>query len=390
MKNEPIISLQPAVIEWARKSIGISVEEVAHKIKRPVKEVRAWELGDSYPTYSQLEKLAYKVFKRPLAIFFLPEPPNETPPSKEFRTLPSSDLLTLQSDTHVQIRKAHAYQLTLKDVFIGRNPSQKCIWRELSLDVQQPIEPQATLVRELLNISLQCQIEWGNDETALKQWRKSIENLGIFVFKSSFKQKEISGFCLSDPEFPLIYLNNSTTKTRQIFSLLHELSHLLLSVNGISKINESYIDRLPHHEKKIEQFCNKIASEILIPSIDFRNQTEGLANTIESSSDDVFVRLASRYGVSREAVLRRFFDNGKVSQEFYEQKARFWSGQKKNVSGGDWYASQNAYLSGKFAQEVVSQHYRKQLTVEQASDFLGINGKNFYALEQRILEGAAA
>ncbi len=71
-----------------------------------------------------------------------------------------------------------------------------------------------------------------SDTIALKQWRQAVEDCGVFVFKAAFKQKDISGFCLMDESLPVIYLNNSTTKTRQIFSLLHELAHLLLSING--------------------------------------------------------------------------------------------------------------------------------------------------------------
>jgi hypothetical protein len=67
-----------------------------------------------------------------------------------------------------------------------------------------------------------------------------------------------------------------------------------------------------------------------------------------------------------------------------------WASQKKAASGGDWYASQNTYLSDKFAREVIGRHYRNQISVEQASEYLGIKAKNFAGLEQRILQGAAA
>ncbi|EQD79167.1 protein containing DUF955, partial [mine drainage metagenome] len=131
---------------------------------------------------------------------------------------------------------------------------------------------QAAAVRSYLGITLDEQIRWKDDEHALKKWRKAIEDKGVFVFKESFDQKDISGFCLVDGQFPIVYLNNSTTKTRQTFSLLHELAHLLLSINGLSKFDQRYVDRLPDQEKQIERFCNAIAAEILIPSPDFQMQ----------------------------------------------------------------------------------------------------------------------
>lgn len=391
MKTESVVGAQPTVIRWARESMGMSIEDVAHKLKRSPEEVMAWEAPNGpSPTYAQLESLAYKVFKRPLAVFFLPAPPDEVPPTREFRTLPDADLQALHADTYVQVRKAHAFQITLKEIFEGQNPGEQQIFRSSLLDMQRSVSAQATAVRNALGISLDDQVEWRSDEVALKRWRESIEALGIFVFKAPFKQKDISGFCLPDADFPLIYLNNSTTKTRQIFSLLHELAHLLLNVTGISKFDTSYVNRLPAPERRIEQFCNKVAAEILIPSADFEQQIAGLPSNAELAQDDLFAKLAVRYGVSREAVLRRLLDLKRVGQAFYEQKATFWASQKKATQGGDWYSSQNTYLSERLAREVIGRHYRNQISVEQASEFLGIKAKNFAGLEQRILQGAAA
>ena len=391
MRAEPVVGVQPSVIRWARESMGMSIEDVAHKLKKSSEEVTAWESEDGIsPTYSQLENLAYKVFKRPLAVFFLPVPPDEISPAREFRTLPDADLQNLQADTHVQVRKAHAYQITLNELFEGRNPSGRHIAQEIPLNMREPVEVQARSVRKALGMLLDDQLGWKSDDLALKRWREAVELLGIFVFKAPFKQKGISGFCLLDANFPLIYLNNSASKTRQIFSLLHELAHLLLNVNGISKFEASYLSALPIAERRIEQFCNKLAAEILIPSDDFARQIAGFPRNPELAQDHQYASLASRYGVSREAVLRCFLDQERVSRAFYEQKAKFWSSQKKAASGEDWYSSQNTYLSDTLAREVIGRHYRNQISVEQASEFLGIKAKNFAGLEQRILQGAAA
>lgn len=391
MRSDPVVGVQPSVLRWARESMGMSVEDVAQKLKKSSEEVKVWESeGGVSPTYSQLENLAYKVFKRPLAVFFLPAPPDEVPPTREFRTLPDADLQALHADTYLQVRKAHAFQITLKEIFWGQNTGEQQMLRSSRLDMQRSVSAQATAVRKALGISLDDQVGWKSDEVALKRWRESIEASGIFVFKAPFKQKDISGFCLPDADFPLIYLNNSTTKTRQIFSLLHELAHLLFNVTGISKFDTSYVNQLAAPERRIEQFCNKVAAEILIPSADFERQIAGLPSDAELAQDDLFARLAVRYSVSREAVLRRLLDLKRVGQAFYEQKAQFWAGQKKAGSGGDWYASQNTYLSERFAREVIARHYRNQISVEQASEFLGIKAKNFSGLEQRILQGAAA
>ncbi|TWJ13123.1 ImmA/IrrE family metallo-endopeptidase [Geobacter argillaceus] len=389
MKQEPVSGIQPAVLKWARLSLGLAVCDVARKLKREETEIEEWESGSSAPTYPQLEKLAYEIYKRPLAVFFLPAPPQETTPAKEFRSLPDADLQQLLPDTHLHIRRAHAFQLALSELFGGQNPAAQPIWNNIKLQTDNAIIVQAEKIRHALGISLKDQIKWKDDDLALKQWRLALENAGIFVFKDSFKQKAISGFCLSHDSFPVVYLNNSTTKTRQIFSLMHELSHLLLSINGISKFDKSYINDLSQNEKTIEQFCNAISAEILIPIADFNEQTKCLED-IEHLDESVFAELARRYGVSREAILRRFFDQGRVGQKCYEEKSEYWKGQQKRGGSGNYYATQNTYLSERFAKEVVTRYYRRQLSVEQASDLLGIKPKNFPGLEQRIMQGGAA
>lgn len=378
------------MFRWARKSVGMNISDVATMLKRSPEEIEGWERGTGAPTYPQLEKLAYQIYKRPLAIFFLPAPPEEILPQREFRTLPDADMQTLARDTYLHIRRAHAYQIALKDLFDGQNPAEHRVWQAVSLSSDKDISTQAEGVREYLGITLERQTAWKTDEKALKEWRKSIEDCGVFVFKAAFKQKDISGFCLVDEHLPIVYLNNSTTKTRQIFSLMHELAHLLFQMNGLSKFDTSYIDQLPKREKEVERFCNAIAAEVLIPGWDFDAQAKRFPDNVEQATEVQFADLASRYGVSREAVLRRFLDQGRVGKAFYESKAKFWAAQKKQEGRGNWYITQGAYISDRFAREVVSRHYRHQISVEQAADFLGIKPKNYAGFEERILQGAEA
>lgn len=388
MSKETVTGIEPALFLWARNSVGLGVDDVAQMLNRSPEEIASWERGDTAPTYSQLEKLAYQIYKRPLALFFLPEPPQEETPQHEFRTLPDADMHSLDRDTYLHIRKAHAYQLALKELF-DHNPSSQPIWQQLELVRNQSVVEQAKKIREFLRIGMDQQAGWKNDDAALKAWRQAIEDAGIFVFKASFKQADISGFCLLDAQFPLIYLNNSATKTRQIFSLLHELSHLLIHVNGLSKFDFNYANRLAETEKKLEIFCNAVAAEVLIPAGDFRQQTAFAPSDIEKASDEFFAILASRYGVSREAVLRRFLNQKRVGQQFYEKKARFWAQQKKqNEDGGSYYLTQGAYISDRFAKEVVARHYRQQISLEQAADFLGVKPKSYAGLEEQILQRA--
>lgn len=374
-------------MRWARESIGMTVEDVAERLARQPADISSWESGADAPTYVQLERLAYEVYKRPIAIFFLPEPPQEHRPQSEFRTLPAFDLNNLASDTFLHIRKAHSYQIALAELFDGKNPADRKIWQVCPLELRHSPVSAAAAIRRELGITVEAQSKWGDEGGALQQWRRAIELRGVFVFKNSFKQKEISGFCLRDAEFPLIYLNNSTTKTRQIFSLLHELAHLLFNINGLSKFDQSYVNLLPQHERKMEVFCNAVASEVLIPSQDFERHASNLPADLTDASDVVFSTLARRYGASREVILRRFLDLGRVEQQFYEEKAAEWTSQlKKGKGGGDWYATTGTYISDRMLKEVFGRYFRNQVSAAQAAEYLGVAPKNLAGLEERVLK----
>lgn len=255
--------INPDILKWARKKSGYSLDKIAQKIKKKIDVIREWESGKSVPTYIQLEKLANKVYKRPVALFFFPEPPHEPDVRQSFRTLPSFEIDRLSPDTLYAIRQAKAMQIALAELNDGINPSPQIIFRDIQLDFHSDLSGETIKVRDYLGISLEKQVEWGNSEDALKNWREAIQDKGIFVFKRSFKEKGISGFCLLDKEFPVIYLNNSTAVTRQIFSLFHELSHILLKINGITIPYDRYIDSLSGDTKEIEIFCNKFAADSL-------------------------------------------------------------------------------------------------------------------------------
>jgi len=237
--------INPAVLRWAREAQGLGIDDVALRLKRRPEEVASWERGTHAPTYPQLEKLAYQIYRRPLTVFFLPKPPEEPEIKQEFRSLPDFEIERLAPATRYQLRKARALQISLNELNDGENPSERKIFRDLSLSTSSSIPESAAQLRSYLDITVKEQMSWASTDEALKQWRDKIEAVGVFVFKDTFKQKEVSGFCIYDNQFPIIYINNSTAKTRQIFTLFHELAHLLLHKNAIATLDEDYLDLPP-------------------------------------------------------------------------------------------------------------------------------------------------
>ena len=254
---EYIQGINPDIVRWARERSGYTLHEIAKSFKKDIATISNWESGAAVPTYVQLEELADK-YKRPVAIFFFPEPPEE-PDFADQSALRSSEIEKLDPGIRLLLRQARARQLSLMELSMDVNPAETKIFRDLHAQLDRsPIEL-AQQTRAYLDISVETQASWSNAREALENWREQIEEKGIFVFKDAFHNDSIDGFCLVHEQFPVIYLNNSQLPVRQIFSLFHELAHLLLGKNGITRgVN-------PMGEQ-IEVFCNQFASEFLVPS----------------------------------------------------------------------------------------------------------------------------
>ncbi|MFM7878249.1 MAG: ImmA/IrrE family metallo-endopeptidase [Microcystis panniformis] len=390
--GEKLTGVNPKIIQWARERARYSLESVAVKFKKDVSVIEKWESGEDFPTYSQLEKLA-EIYKRPLALFFFPEPPIEAEEKQEFRTLPDFEIENLAADTIYALRQAKAMQLSLQEINNGINPSTKKIFQDIAVSSSDDLRKLAEQIRKYLNVTLEEQLTWNDQETALKKWRSAVEEAGIFIFKRSFKQREISGFCLIDIEFPIIYLNNSTEKARQIFTIFHELAHILLQTNGITKSDDRYINSLQGENKYIEIFCNKFAAEFLLPNHVF---SEIIRETIVNVNDNdkIISKISSDYKVSREVVLRKLLDNNLISQKEYTLKVREWyseqvgkSQDKNKKSGGDYYANQATYLGENYLKLVFNKYYQGQYDIERVADYLNIKKvATVEKLEQYLLD----
>jgi Zn-dependent peptidase ImmA (M78 family) len=377
MANEGI-PVNREMVTWARKRAGLTIDDAAQKFPH----IAAWEAGDALPTYPQLEKLADEL-KLPIAAFFFPEPPTLPPIRESFRTLPDTEFDQIPRQVRFLLRKAKALQLNLAELTQGRNPSRRLITRELSSRETDSIARTAAQVREYLGVSLADQYQWTDDEAALKAWRDTLHAVGVFVFKDAFRVDGYSGFSLYDDEFPVIYVNNSSTKTRQIFTLFHELAHLLFHTSGIDTIDDRYIPRLPDQQRRIEILCNQFAAEFLVPEAAFR-----AAVADRDRSERSAVQLAQRFHVSREVIYRKFLDRGWIDQPEYERATREWAAQKTAGSGGNWYYTQITYLGRDYISLAFQQYHQNRIDDAQLAEYLDTKPRNIGTLEEYFLQGS--
>jgi len=374
--------VNPGLLIWARERAGLSLSDVAHYIHKGADDVAAWETGDAWPTYRQLETLAEGLYHRPVALFFLPEPPEEPAAQQEFRTLPDFDITGLGADARFAVRLGRSYQTSLRELTGGLNPSDRRLWRDLRLDRSSDVMSATRQLRSYLSVTLERQRSWRSTADAMAAWRGCVEDAGVFVFKRSFKQREVSGFCLTDNEFPIIMVNNSTPFSRQIFTLFHEVAHLLYGLSSITTVDGRFVDRMSGSQKSIEVACNKLAAEVLVPSDAFPWDRIDQDNPVDSVT-----AVARAFNVSREVILRRVLDRGWIDPETYRECVQVWASETeagRGGDGGDYYNNQAAYLGDAYLRLAFSRYRAGIISASDLSEHLGVKARNIPKLEEKV------
>ncbi|WP_299720571.1 ImmA/IrrE family metallo-endopeptidase [uncultured Tateyamaria sp.] len=366
--------ITPAVVTWARERAGFSVDAATSDFRKIVE----WEAGDAFPSYPQLERMAEK-FKVPVAVFFFPAPPDLPPIEETFRTLGPDQIAEIPPRIRLLLRKARTFQMGVEELNGGRNPAERLITRDLAFRPTDRIEEIAAEVRAYLGVTMEQQFAWGNAETALEEWRKVLLGVGVNVFKDSFREPDYSGFCLYDDEFPIIYVNNTTAKTRQIFTLFHELAHLLFHTSGVDRTGDGFVDELVGDDHRIEVICNRMAACLLVPEDTFDTAFAG-----QMPTEATAIELAQLFSVSREFIFRKFLDRDLITPGEYDQAARRWAEQGQRGTGGDHYNTKIAYLGTEYINLAFQRFYQNRIDYNQLADILDTKPKNLTRLEEYV------
>lgn len=383
--------INPSMLRWARERSSMTIVLAAEKLKRSVEEMEAWESGAAQPTFKQLMTIA-NTYKRPITLFYLSEPPADFMPLQDYRRLPGVIPSLVESpQLNIEIRKAHyRRQVALELVqLLGESFPQLQYQATLRGNPEQIGQE----VRDLLGISLTEQIGWRDNYKALNGWRRALERLGVLVFQaSSIDVSEMRGFTISDRPLPAIVVNKSDSPKGRIFSMMHELAHILLGDSSISG-DYTYGYALTPEEKETEVFCNRVAAAILLPLSAFENDNELHRLDIANEWTDANVEMLSkRFTLSREFIWRRLLTRGKISNEIYMQKRSFlakqWKAQQEEEepsSGGPKYHIKVLSSIGSFYPELVlNSYYQEKINTSTLSEYLGVKLKHLPQVENAV------
>jgi Zn-dependent peptidase ImmA (M78 family)/transcriptional regulator with XRE-family HTH domain len=345
------------VLRWARDQAKLSLDEAAKRAgipptKNAVAAARldSWERGESRPTQNQLLGLA-RAYRRPLVTFFLRTPPTPAPEIADFRTGISAAGAEGSPELASVLRQVRASQQEIRSMLVDDESEQLGF---VGAGHSKSSDIVAQMIRAELGISME---EQSRATDVFKLVRSRAEAAGIFVqlignlgsHHSAIAPEEFRGFTLSDDLAPFIVLNPNDAQAALVFSLLHELAHLWRGEGGISNANPFESDS---DAAGVEQFCNAVAAEFLLPT------SELLASWRQHASRDdprsAIESVARSFGVSSSAAACRLWKLGEISDELwwslFREYGRRWQEARaamKDREGGPSYHVVRQHQLGK-------------------------------------------
>jgi Zn-dependent peptidase ImmA (M78 family) len=374
------VAVQPNLLRWARSRAGLEVRDLETTFAR----YGDWESGKGQPTLRQLEEFAAKTHA-PIGYLFLEEPPVEVLPITDFRTLdsgvtaPSPELL---ETVYAMQRRQEFVRELLTEEGAEKLPFVK------SATLDSPLHTVTMSIRTTLGLQLNWARSCADWTSALGYLRQHIEEAGVLVMLNGvvgnntnrpLNVDEFRGFVLVDEYAPLIFINNADAKSAQMFTLIHELAHVWLGQGGVSGQPEL----LPPNSS-IERFCDRVAAEILVPSIEF----EATWTSTPGANIDRIDALSRLFKVSPLVVARRALDLGFLSTESFREFYKVQVTRTKKASGGNYYTTAGARLGNRFPAMVYSAVQRGRIGYTDAYDLTDLRGKSFakFGRDQGYLE----
>ncbi|MGH3984376.1 MAG: XRE family transcriptional regulator [Pseudonocardiaceae bacterium] len=371
--------VEPSVLRWARESVNLTALAAARKMALPDDRVEQWELGAATPTIAQLRKAA-EVYKRPLGVFFLSEPPTDFDAMRDFRRHVGAEAGEWSPELHGEYRRAIAQRNAALELAEIDDAPPPTTWRIEPLPGGD--EEIAAAARSLLlgRSPLPLPKGTGTKYEHLNTWVAALEEHGVLVMASSggrVSTTEMRAFSLYYEVLPVIMVNGSDAARGRLFSLLHEYAHLLLHTSGLcDTITDA---KATDPDRALEARCNAIAAAVLMPRDAVLASPEVAdRQAIPEAWDYPALRdAAAPFGVSAEAFARRLLILGRIDQAFYHaRRAEFLETyareEDQTTAGGNWYRTTARDLGKGFVRRIADAHQRRVIDSYTAASFLNV------------------
>lgn len=333
--NEVGVPIRPETLRWAMRRAGVEEVSLAKAVGiRNLDRVRDWLAGSARPTHVQTHKIARKLGV-PFSALLVPPPAGEPElPLPDFRRgesrnrSPSAGLEAVILDA---LRKRDWYREYRSranphvGLFRGKDARDAATWAErmLGLSSARKEAKSWSAFRSLFRDAIEAKLD-------------VLVLLNSIVGNDTHRpldENEFSGFALADRMAPLIFVNTRGSVARSIFTLAHELGHVLVAEDALDS------DPVAEPAESLERFCDRFAAELLMPAETFRAEwSKGAITDPAQTCHD----LAERFRVSARATLVRARELGLIDRKTfagaYEHILRSEKREddRQTSSGGDF------------------------------------------------------
>ena len=373
----------PAAMRWARESAGYTRAGAAAKLKHPESVIEAWETGKAKPSLAQA-KTAARIYRYPLNVLYLKEIPESFPEIPDLRSSQKSRYVGPESwspNLRWLIRQGYDRQATARELLMAEG-AENLDWVGSEEAMAKRPKELASQIRNSLNVPIEDQFGWKNVRTAFLEWIDRIEANGVFVHQSNHHQAyrietaEMRGLALADNIAPFIILNNYGAPAGKIFTLMHELAHLWIGKPGIS--GDVLFRNAKTNQEQIELYCNRVATEILIPDSEYK-KAKGSAES--GITEEWIAKNARKFKVSKDAMACRAREQGDLSWksylEFHTKFEEEWRAEKfrqaqKEGGGADWPQMDSQEAGRAFSRLAFGAYQSGELGILEVSNVLGV------------------
>jgi len=303
-----------------------------------------------------------KLCKRQIAIFFLPQVPQKIKKPIDYRNLSNS---TLSPETLLAMRRAQKFIEVLKELngIDFYNKKYEWIVDFKNQYINLPLSRSSIInwVRDKLQYSIETQFSDKSIELSYSNWRDAFEEkLGIHIFQFNMPANETQGFCYSHTFPYCIVVNGRYSVASKIFTLFHELGHLLRKQSGMC-LPDSVTEG-----NTLEFEYNSFAGATLLPEnfvVPLYNQEEIFSHARKLKvSSEVYLRRQKSLGlIDNDTFFSLLEDIRKAIKPPRKRFARSSPMQKSMNSRGH-----NLFYT------VVDAVRQNRISYNQASDILGV------------------
>lgn len=305
--------VNPEILEWARETAGLTPVQAVKKIQlsaarghTALERLEALESGEEQPTRAMLTRMA-KQYRRPLVTFYLSSPPRAGDRGHDFRTLPPEHTVADDAYLDALIRGVRARQSMVRSVLEEEDEAEVLPFVGVHT-MDEGVDVVVHTLRQTLPVDLAAFRGESDQHEAFARLREGVESVGVFVLlmgdlgshHSAINLGLFRGFALADPIAPFIVINDRDSRAAWCFTLLHEMTHLLLGQTGVSGQAGG---------QEIEVFCNDVASEFLLPHSEMAGFRIGGSQSLEETAGLITDYARARKISSSLVAYRLYRDN---------------------------------------------------------------------------------